>query len=286
MFNINGKKRIQISPKTALAILGALCAVLIVLSYIFPEFFAPVKSAVGYVVTPMQKGITLTGGYISDGLELLTEKQKLLEENESLREQLAEVRNENQMLVQEKYELNWYRELYELDSNYEDYEKVAARVISKETNSYYSVFTIDKGRDDGITVDMNVIAGNGLVGLVTETGKNWAKVRSIIDDKSNVSGMMLATGDTCVVSGNLELIDYGCIDVSMISPNADIYDNYEVVTSYISDKYLPGILIGYISDIVPDSSGMTLNAHLTPVVDFEHLDAVLIITRVREQMED
>ncbi len=286
MFNNSGKKKIKISSKTVLAILVAICTILIILSYVFPEFFAPVKSAVGYIVSPMQKGITLTGGYISDGLDILTEKQKLLEENERLRNELAEVRNENQMLVQEKYELNWYRELYELDSNYEEYEKVAARVISKETSSYYSVFTIDKGRDDGISVDMNVIAGNGLVGLVTEVGKNWSKVRSIIDDKSNVSGMMLATGDTCVVSGNLELIDYGCIDVSMISPNADIYDNYEVVTSYISDKYLPGILIGYISDIVPDSSGMTLNARLTPVVDFEHLDAVLIITKVREQMED
>ena len=74
----------------------------------------------------------------------------------------------------------------------------------------------------------------------------------------------------------------GVIDVEMININAEVYDNYEVVTSYISDKYLPGILIGYVSNIRKDPSELNKRAYLTPVVDFEHLDIVLVITQMKQ----
>ena len=63
-----------------------------------------------------------------------------------------------------------------MDKVYPDYPKVAARVISRDGNNWFHVFTIDKGKKDGIQVDMNVIAGNGLVGIVSEVGESYAKV--------------------------------------------------------------------------------------------------------------
>jgi rod shape-determining protein MreC len=71
----------------------------------------------------------------------------------------------------------------------------------------------------------------------------------------------------------------------MININAEVYDNDEVVTSYISDKYMPGILMGHVSIIREDPSELNKRAYLTPVVDFEHLEAVLIIKAVREKLE-
>lgn len=280
------KKKIVFNPKHIFIVCAVLCVGLMFCSYRFSDAFAPVKNAIGDFITPMQKGINTVGKMISDKLDMFKSIDDLLQENEELRSQLDEVKNENQMLIQEKYELNWYRELYELDQQYMDYPKVAARVISRDTNSYYNTFIIDKGREDGIAIDMNVMAGNGLVGIVTEVGKNWARVSSIVDDSSSVSGMFLQTSDTCIVNGDLELLDSGFIRVEMISLNAEIYDNYQIVTSHISDKYLPGILIGYVSNIEVDSSNMTQQAYLTPVVDFEHLEAVLIITKLRDQLED
>ena len=70
-------------------------------------------------------------------------------------------------------------------------------------------FTIDKGSADGIKVNCNVLAGSGLVGLVTEVGPHYARVRSIIDNSSNVSAMILSTSDTCIVRGDLKLMDDG-----------------------------------------------------------------------------
>lgn len=69
------------------------------------------------------------------------------------------------MLAQNKYELTRLQDLYKLDKDYSTYKKIAARVIGKDTGNYFNLFTIDKGSDDGIKVDMNVISGGTLLEL-------------------------------------------------------------------------------------------------------------------------
>ncbi|MDF2950964.1 MAG: rod shape-determining protein MreC [Anaerocolumna sp.] len=280
------RTKINLNPKHIFITLSVLCIILIFVSYRYSEEMSPVKTAVGNVISPMQKGINTVGRSIFDQFDKLASMSQLLEENERLKEEVDTLSYENKILLQDKYELDRFRDLYQLDQKYADYPKVAARVISKDSNNWYHIFTIDKGADDGIAVDMNVIAGNGLVGIIEEVGKNWSKVRSIIDDSSRVSGMFLKTSDTCIVRGDLELMEDGVIGVDLIDIKADIYDGYEVVTSHISDKYLQGILIGYISNIQVTSGNLEKTAYLTPAVDFERLEEVLIITEVKEALVD
>lgn len=279
------KKKVNISSKLIFTALAMICVGLIVISYLFPDILSPVRAGVGNFFAPMQQGLTVIGGGISEKLKLFSDKEELIEQNEKLTDEVNNLKIEIQKLGQEKSELNFYRELYEYDSVYQNSQKVAARVIGRDPNGLCTTLTVDKGADDGITVDMNVLAGGGLVGIVTETGKNWAKIMTIISDDSSVSGRFQITSDTCIVKGNTKRMEDGVIDVEMININAEVYDNYEVVTSYISDKYLPGILIGYVSNIRKDPSELNKRAYLTPVVDFEHLEAVLIIKAVREKLE-
>lgn len=263
-----------------------ICLVLLFVSYRFSDSLGPVKTVVGDAVTPMQVGINKLGSYFTSKLDYLKNIDDLLAKNKELSEKLDKISYENKLLLQGKYELDDFRKLYNLDQTYADYPKVAARVISKETNNWYSEFKIDKGSDDGIKPGMNVMAGNGLVGIITKVGRNNSRVRSIIDDGSNVMGMLLDTSDTCVVKGNLKLLDEGHIEVTDIKKGSVVKDGYEVVTSYISPKYHPGILIGYISNIKVDPSNMTESGYLTPAVDFSKLDMVLIITREKEEEEN
>lgn len=276
------RTKLKINPKYVLITCTILCISLIFISFRFGEQLAPVKSAVGTVFTPMQRGINSIGNSISQQMDVFQSMRELLDENAKLKEQVSVLSYENKLLLQDKYELDGLRTLFKLDKKYIDYPKVAARVISKDTNNWYNVFKIDKGTRDGLAADMNVLAGNGLVGIITEAYYNYSIVRSIIDDKSNVSGMFIKTSDTCIVHGDLQLIDDGKIRVGLISKDADILAGYEVVTSQISPNFLPGILIGYISDIQLDPGNMTKSALLTPVVDFQRLDEVLIITELKE----
>ena len=279
------KKNFTITSKMIFTFLVIICVGLIIVSYLFADLLAPVRTAVGNFFVPMQKGISTVSGGISETLRIFSDKQKLIDENDKLTSEINNLKTEMQILIHQEYELEWYRYLYENDSVYQNAEKVAARIISRNPNGACDMFVIDKGKEDGIEVDMNVLAGGGLVGIITDVGRNWAKVRTIIADDSSVSGRFQPTSDTCIVKGNMRRMDDGYIDVEMINLNAEVYDNYEVLTSYISDKYLPGILIGYVTNIRKDPSELNKRAYLTPVVDFEHLEAVLIVKTLRENLE-
>lgn len=279
------KTKITIEPKYILILIVIVSVLLIVVSFRFEEKMTPVQSAVGSVITPMQKGINTIGRKIYKQMEYLTTVKKLVKENNELQKELDELSSENKLLQQDKYELEDFRKLYDLDEQYAGYPKVAARVISSDPDNWYNTFIIDKGSDDGLAVNMNVMAGDGLVGIITDVKKSYSTVRSIIDDDSNVYGTFLKTSDSCIVSGNLQLMNDGVIEVSSISGNAKVAEGYEVVTSQISDKYLPGILIGYVKDLQMDASNLTQTAKLTPAADFRKLDMVLVITEVKNSKE-
>ena len=133
---------------------------------------------------------------------------------------------------------------------------------------------------------MNVMSGSGLVGIVTSVGPNWANVRSIIDDDSNLSGMVMSTSDTLIVTGDLELMSDGYIRFSQLIDEDDVVvKGDQVVTSSISDKYLPGISVGYITEIEKDSNNLTKSGYITPAVDFKRLNTVLVVTDLKKNME-
>lgn len=279
------RKKNFIHPKILYMCLSVMCVLLVLLSFKFSDRFSAVKTLAGDMISPMQKGINTVGRSISDKLELLSSKEALQAKNKELQEKLDTLSYANKILTSENAELDNLQELYKLDKKYPDYPKVAATIISRDGNNWFNVFYIDKGKEDGVDVDMNVIAGNGLVGIVSEAGRHYAKVRAIIDDKSNVSAMFESTGETCMVKGNMETIYQGCIDIEMISNTAKVKEGDEVVTSHISDKFLPGLSVGYIKDITTDSSNLMKTAHLTPVVNFDQLNMVLVITQLKDASE-
>ena len=265
--------------KYLLFILTILCTVMMLVTFGTDVFNRPFNALVGYVIVPFQQGIEKVGSWLYNRSEELVQIRSLLEENAQLKEEVAALIEENTLLQQDKYELNKLRELFDLDEQYSEYKKLGARILGRDAWNWYSAFLRDKGEEDGLAVDMNVIAGGGLVGRITSVGPNWARVTSIISDNNHVSGMTLSTEDNMTVSGDLKLMANGCITFSELVDGQDrVREGDKVVTSNISDKYLPNILIGYISSINKDSNNLTKSGEIVPAVDFEHLGEVLIIT--------
>ena len=277
------RRKVVIPTQYVLVILTVLCLALMILT-LFTDVVSSLLSGIGgYTIVPFQNGLPQVGTGFTKQMENLRQVKTVLSENEALAERVAELEQENNQLTIDRYELTELRQLYALDEEYSSYEKIGARVTGKDPGNWYSVFVIDKGTDDGVKLDMNVISGGGLVGIVTKVGPNWAQVRSIIDDNSKVSASVLSTADNLIVAGNLKQMEHGDIDFGQLLDNADrVTVGDKVVTSDISDRYLPGITIGYISQIQMDPNNLTKSGMLTPIVDFEHLDIVLIITQVKE----
>ena len=262
-----------------------ICIVFIGLSLISDKATGPLKWLADYTVIPMQKGINKAGMFLSDVTENFETLEEVKKENKKLQEQVDSLTMSNNRLQQDKYELDRLRELYKLDENYTDYKKIGAHVIGNNGSNWFSTFTIDKGSEDGIKKDMNVMAGKGLVGIVTKVNPHSAEVRSIIDDQSNVSGMALSTSDTCIVRGDLKLMADGKLRFEQLENNDnEIKEGEQIVTSHISSKYVQGLLIGYVSEITVDENNLTRSGYITPVVDFKKLQEVLVITSTKEDM--
>lgn len=273
------------SSKYVLLIIAIICVLLMGLSLVTNKVSGPLRFVANYTVVPMQKGINTIGLWMSDLTINLETLKELRKENKQLQAEIDDLTLKNNLLQQEKHELDRLRELYELDMHYGDYKKIGAHVTANESGNWFSSFLIDKGSKDGIKKDMNVIAGTGLVGIITEVGPNWARVRAIIDDASNVSGIVLSTSDTCIVNGDLTLMNDGKIRFEQL-PNSDtkIEVGEKIFTSHISDKYVQGILIGYISEINVDANNLTRSGYITPAADFEHLQEVLVITSTKADL--
>ncbi len=251
----------------------------------FTDGGGPLRFIGGYTVIPMQEGISYVGRFMSDLSDNFETLDDMKERNKSLQAKVDELTMDNTRLRQEKYELDRLRELFKLSENYSDYEKIGAHVIANTGSNWFSDFTIDKGINDGVQVDSNVLAGSGLVGIVIEAGPNYARVRSIVDDASNVSAMMLSTSDTCMVRGDLKLLSDGRLRFEKL-PNNDtnIKVGEQVVTSHISNRFLQGLFIGYVSDIEVDSNNLTRSGYITPAVDFSKLQEVLVITTTKKDL--
>lgn len=265
-----------------IAIIG-LCIFTIVFSFINVSFFTPIRNGISTFLVPIQKTVNSFGKgvvrFLNENRDLKTANEKIEQLTKEINEQLEE----NNKLKSENYELERLRKLYELDQEYLQYPKVASRVIAKDSEEWFQVFRIDKGSQDGIKVNMNVLSGGGLLGIITDVGVNYSTVRSIIDDDSRVTAMTQHSNAQCIVEGDVSLYNTGFIKLSHIDLRSSITDGDKIVTSNISSKYLPGILIGYASDVKPDESQLSKSGLLVPVADFNNLSEVLVITKTKDE---
>ena len=279
--------RPHIPGRYLLLLVTALCVGMILTTYYTDVLNGPLSGFANYVVIPFQDGVSKAGEWLIKREQLVSDIKELQKENEALRQENEELSVTNNALLQEKHELTELRNLYQLDQTYADFPKTGCRIIAKENGSWYHSFVIDKGSEDGLSVDMNVLADGGLVGRITYIGRHWSRVQAVIDDNSNVSATVLSSQKNLIVSGNLTLYEEGTISFSELADPDDLVKvGDSVVTSNISDKYLPGILIGYISEIQTDPNNLTKSGRITPAVDFSRLDTVLVIQKLRQTAED
>lgn len=284
--NRTNRNGISIPSKYILLVLTIFCIAMMILSFSTNIISGPLDTVAAYTIVPFQKGIASAGQWLTSRSDNIKKMNELVAENQELKAQVDDLTIQISNLQQDKYELSELRQLFELDEKYSEYHKIGARVIGKDAGNWFSSFLINKGSNDGIEVNMNVLAGSGLVGIVTTVGPNWATVKSIIDDTSNLSGMVLSTSDTLIVSGDLELLNEGTIRFSKLRDEENkVGEGDQIVTSHISNKYLPGIPVGYITQIDLDANNLTKSGYITPIVDFKHLDIVLVITEQKQQKD-
>lgn len=272
------------TPKRILLAVVFFCVVLTAASFFTDKLITPLRNAFSYIVVPIQNGINSIGSVLVDNDNKKKTIEELQAQNKELESELESLKAENEALKGDEDELSTLRNFYSMESQLASYTKVGARVIGTTSTNWNQSFTIDQGSKNGIKVDMNVITDKGLVGIVTEVYDSYSVVTTMIADNSNVSAMDERTKDLCIVEGDITLMDSGIVKLSRIKTNAQMQSGDKVVTSNISSKYLPGLLVGYVKDITTDDSGLSKSGNLIPAADFDHLTDVIVITTTKEQL--
>ncbi len=278
----NTKK--DVNPKYLLVALSIICVALIIVSAFFPDKMLPVRKVVGKYITPLQQGVNDIGKEVHSKLEVFADNKKLQDENRKLRSEVTNYQNELGRKEAELAELQELRKLYDLDELYPDYKKTAARVFSVNTSGFFNEFYIDKGLNDQVYEGCNVLSDDGLLGIVCESYDDYAKVRAIIDDRANVTGEIGVAGVLCNVEGSLKTMEEGYLKATDIDKNAIVSVGDKVISSNVSDRYMYGLTIGYVTSVSYDSNNLTQTAEISPTVNFYDVKDVLVILDRKQEV--
>lgn len=249
--------------------------ILVFLSNLKLDSLSYIENAFSTLVMPIQTGYTYLKNKVTGNSSFFTNMEDLKAENEELKTENSNLEQQLRELEIIKAENETLKEYLELTEKYTDYETVPAYIISKDINNYSSIFVINVGKNDGIDVNMTVIADEGLVGYVISVTDSTAKVQTIIDSSSAVTASISTTDESIVCKGSLE---DGMLKATNIPTSADISEGETVETSGMGGIYPKGITIGKIKEVEDTLNILDRYAWIEPAVDFDKVETVLVIT--------
>ena len=261
--------------KIALAIFSVVCAAIFCFVMVGKSLSAE-STVSGTLLAPFQKIITVISDGISDfnrsykqGNELLLENNQLKEEIEELKEQLIDY---DKALAQNEF----YENYLGIKDDNPDYSFISASLISRDTEDLYKSFTLDKGSMSGIGLYNPVITNEGLVGYITKVGLTTSTVTTILSPDLKLGALDNRTHDAGVVSGSGDVYDKGLCRFSNLSTSCLITVGDYVISS--GEGIFPsGLLIGRITNVKNDEYNTSLYADVQPFADFDSIRNVMII---------
>ncbi len=208
--------------------------------------------------------------------QLEADYQELQLENQRLTLQLNAAKedvNENERL----------QDLLDAKSRYEALDPIYAKVIARSPGQWFETFSINRGKNDGVTQGMSVVNGDGLIGRVYEAGSNYAKVLCIVDARSSVACMVQDTRDNGIMRGEIaDDSDHAECYVYYLPSLNNVSPGNAVITSGTDSLFPKGLHIGVVTAVSMDSGSEGSYAIVTPSVDFQHIEEVFVLREVVE----
>lgn len=230
------------------------------------------------VATPVRSGFASFAEWVEGLYSYAFEYDQLMEENEALRQQVAELEEAAREGQEAQEENELLRELLGLKEKRADFDFEAATVTARGSSNWSSTLTLNKGTGDDVAVDDCVVDQYGyLVGIVSETGYNWCTVRTVIDVDFALGGEVSGTDTTGVLEGSFSLMGQGQLSLSYLDGDTELESGAQVLTSGASGIYPSGLVVGTVEQVLTDASGMSRYAVVTPSAELDNVRQVFII---------
>ena len=230
------------------------------------------------VLTPIRAGANSLTNQAEHIYDYIFRYEALVAENEALREQIAEMRKDNNQADFILRENERLRDLLQMQKDHEDYVLVDSYVISRNSTDWNSTFTLDKGSLAGIAEGMVAITANDeVVGLITEVGPNYCVVKSVLDSSLEISATIASNGYSGMVQGGYSTGSKGLLRMNYL-PSSSVIRNHDQVVTAGSTVYPRNLILGYVVDAGIADAGAAKFAILEPAADIDKLEQVFILT--------
>ena len=236
-----------------------------------------IKSVLLTPLSALQRGVAGVTAGVTQALHSNPDDTSLRQENEGLKAQVAQLQKRIVDLQESQADLNLLSGLLNYARSVPDNRYAAANVIGRDSSPFLSFIIIDLGTDAGVARDQPVVTDNGLVGTVVAVTCCSARVRLITDPDSAVNARLQQSRDEGVAVGRFG----GGLDLQYLSQQAQIKTGDVVLTSGLGGSYPEGIVLGTVSAVQRQSFDVLQTASLTPGVDFNRLEIVLVITNFK-----
>ena len=225
-------------------------------------------------VAPVQEGVDGLFTPISDWWAGVTRAADIRDENVRLRRQLAEARGEQAVAQGALRENRALKGLTKL-TFVQDIPGVDAQIVTGSPGNFESTVGLDKGREAGIGPGMPVVAGEGLVGRVTDASGRRSTVLLLTDPGSGVSVRLAKSGLLGIASGRSgsDLLRLDVESGDTVVKRGDL-----VVTAGTEpSRYPAGIPVGRVASVSKAPGALEPSILLKPLVDFRRLEFVRVL---------
>jgi rod shape-determining protein MreC len=247
------------------------------LTAIVGSAFSPQNGVLGAATS------SITGFFnnLSNEIDLFFEKfesnDKLMQENLSLKSQINQLTSDLIDYEKAKQENEMYKKYYGIKEQHSDYIMEPAMLISRNADDPYGSFNINKGSLQGIALHDPVITDAGLVGYISEVNPSYSKVTTVLDTAISCGGVDIRTRDAGIVSGELRLAEQGKTRINNMLRSSGVATGDYIITSG-GGVFPEGIVIGKIDSVHNETYSTALYGIITPIVDFNELRDVMVIT--------
>ncbi len=238
----------------------------------------PLRDTLNTLLVPMQKLFLAAADAVDGFTGYFYKFNALVEENASLKEEVASLQAQiyDNREIEEMYA--WVSDFLEMKTEHMDYQFTAASVTGRENGNYASILTLDIGEGAGITVGMPVVCSQGLVGRITEVGKSWSRVTTIVEAQSAVGAYVERSHAAGIVEGDFTLASDGICIMNYLPADADIAEGDRILSSGYGDIYPRGLVVGYVKTVTENPYTRSLTAEITCAAPISSLDNVMIVT--------
>lgn len=264
-------RRIQIIIAAAI-----IAVVTLVISLVSGSDF--LGSALGIITTPVRNGISSLSGWIEDRYNYAFRYDALMEENDALKQYIAEL-EEAARVGQDAIEENEFlRDLLGLSQKHSDFVFELANITARGSSNWSSTLTLNKGSKHGVAEGNCVVDRYGnLVGIVDEVSLNWCSIITVLDPELEMGALVARTNSAAILEGDFALMPQKKLKLSYLPDNTLLISGDEVLTSGMGGVYPSGLKAGTIDEILTDPSGVTRYAIISPSADLDKLRQVCII---------